>query len=71
MSQIQLSAFTPTIGMMSRGNVVARIGATLITWQQRASERAALASMDDRFLKDMGISRADALQEYSKPFWRA
>jgi uncharacterized protein YjiS (DUF1127 family) len=43
---------------------------TLVAWQERASQRHHLASMEDRLLQDMGISRADAEHESSKPFWR-
>lgn len=43
---------------------------TLFTWQERASQRRHLASLDDRLLKDMGIFRADVEVEASKPFWR-
>ncbi len=43
---------------------------TLLTWQERASQRRLLASLEDRMLKDVGISRADAEREASKPFWR-
>ena len=43
---------------------------TLFTWQERASQRRLLASLEDRMLKDVGISRADAEREASKPFWR-
>ena len=39
-------------------------------WQERAAQRAHLASLDDRLLKDLGISRDDAIQEAAKPFWR-
>lgn len=33
-------------------------------------QRRALLSLDDAMLKDMGISRVDALREGRKPFWR-
>jgi len=39
-------------------------------WQERAAQRAHLASLDDHRLKDLGISRAEAVQEAAKPFWR-
>lgn len=39
-------------------------------WQERAEQRAALARLSDRMLKDIGISRAAANREVSKPFWR-
>lgn len=42
----------------------------LFVWQERTAERAHLASLDDRLLKDMGISRSEAAQEVYKPFWR-
>ncbi len=34
------------------------------------STRQGLAEMDDRMLKDLGISRAQAQFEVSKPIWR-
>jgi len=39
-------------------------------WVQRTRERAELAQCDDRDLQDMGVSRATALAEIRKPFWR-
>jgi uncharacterized protein YjiS (DUF1127 family) len=33
-------------------------------------QRRALLALDERMLKDIGISRTDALQEGNKPFWR-
>ena len=43
---------------------------TLFEWQERASERHHLETLSDYHLKDMGMSRADAVREASKPFWR-
>ena len=40
-----------------------------VACQQRVRERRALAALDDRMLRDIGISRADAERETSKPFW--
>ncbi len=45
--------------------------ALLWDWHRRARERAQLARLDDRALKDIGLNRADVAQEYGKPFWRA
>jgi uncharacterized protein YjiS (DUF1127 family) len=39
-------------------------------WQWRARTRRQLMTMDHRLLKDMGISRYDAVREGGKPFWR-
>lgn len=41
----------------------------LAEWQERAEQRAYLAAMDERMLKDLGISHVDAVRESSKPFW--
>ena len=38
-------------------------------WRRRWSDRRLLSGLDDRMLKDMGISSIDALKESSKPFW--
>lgn len=45
--------------------------ATVLAWQARISERAHMRALDDRLLKDMGLSRADVAREAAKPFWRA
>lgn len=42
----------------------------LAEWQRRARQRAELARLDARELKDIGLSRADALAEAAKPFWK-
>jgi len=42
----------------------------ILTWQERAEERAHLASLDDHALSDVGLSRADVQHEVSLPFWR-
>ena len=43
----------------------------LLAWQTRAAERGQLAAMDDRLLRDVGLSRSDIERERSKPFWTA
>ena len=43
---------------------------TLLTWQARHRDRMHLMSLDDRLLRDIGISYADVDREASKPFWR-
>ena len=42
----------------------------VLLWQERARQRRHLASLDDRLLRDIGISRLDAINEIDKPFWR-
>lgn len=38
-------------------------------WRERARQRAILATLDDRMLRDVGIDRASASREAGKPFW--
>jgi len=39
-------------------------------WMERSRQRHALAQLDDRALKDIGVTRAQATREAAKPFWR-
>jgi uncharacterized protein YjiS (DUF1127 family) len=39
-------------------------------WRRRTREREELAALDDRMLKDIGLTRADAEFLSNKPFWR-
>ncbi len=43
----------------------------VLLWQKRMDERARLGRLDERLLRDMGMSKADAYRETGKPFWRA
>jgi uncharacterized protein YjiS (DUF1127 family) len=42
---------------------------TLLRWQELARQRRALGALSDHMLKDLGLSRADALREAGRPFW--
>jgi uncharacterized protein YjiS (DUF1127 family) len=39
-------------------------------WWRRSSDRQMLMMMNDRELRDIGITRYDVLYEARKPFWR-
>jgi uncharacterized protein YjiS (DUF1127 family) len=39
-------------------------------WLQRRRSRRVLAGCDDRLLRDVGITRAQAAREAARPFWR-
>lgn len=54
----------------ARLSVGSRILARLGEWRRRARDRAELASLDDRMLRDVGLTRADAEFLSNKPFWQ-
>ena len=59
-------------GLLARAALLpGRVLDLLYTWQLRASQRSHLASLDERLLRDMGLSRADVDGEVHKPFWQA
>lgn len=39
-------------------------------WMERSRDRAEMGRLDDRMLRDMGVSRLDVERELRKPFWR-
>ncbi|MBF0286729.1 MAG: DUF1127 domain-containing protein [SAR324 cluster bacterium] len=43
---------------------------TIHVLSQRAQQRRQLIELDDQQLKDIGVTRVDALQEYQKHFWQ-
>jgi uncharacterized protein YjiS (DUF1127 family) len=62
------TGFAPARGI---GGFLANVLNRLAEWQERAEQRMHLAAMDDRMLKDIGVSAVDATRESSKPFWKA
>jgi len=48
---------------------LASVWRMLRRWRQLARERGQLARLNGAALKDLGLSRADALQEAERPFW--
>ncbi|PTS86845.1 hypothetical protein DBR00_00080 [Pseudomonas sp. HMWF032] len=49
--------------------VLCNIGRQFQRWWQLAEQRQRLAMLDDAALKDLGLSRADVMQESERPFW--
>ena len=47
-----------------------RLGATLARLRERRRQRAALARLDARLLRDIGLSPSQARREAAKPIWR-
>jgi uncharacterized protein YjiS (DUF1127 family) len=42
----------------------------VLVWIDRARQRRQLLALNDLELRDIGISRYDAIKEGDKPFWR-
>ena len=51
-------------GFLSRVSVVLR------EWHRRKKGRLELARLDERMLRDIGLTRVDADWEINRPFWR-
>lgn len=47
-----------------------RLIASFRKWQTNRRTRKDLARLSDFMLKDLGISRSQAENEYQKPFWK-
>jgi uncharacterized protein YjiS (DUF1127 family) len=65
------------IGVTDRGTAVAalarsarRFAALPRLWRRRRRDRRELGRLDDRTLKDIGLTRSDAEFLINKPFWR-
>ena len=41
----------------------------LLRWHDLARQRRELLALDERMLKDIGITRAEAEREADRPFW--
>lgn len=46
------------------------VRAALREWRRRRNGRLELARLDERMLRDIGLTRVDAEYEINKPFWR-
>ena len=44
--------------------------AVLQKWRRRSRQRAELARLDERMLRDIGVTPGDVWHEINKPFWR-
>jgi uncharacterized protein YjiS (DUF1127 family) len=61
----------PGTGLARLRTAGARLVIALLQWHELAQQRRRLLSLDDRMLKDIGITRADAHLEGTRRFWDA
>ena len=66
----RLGAVPRQLGRRTTRSIAGRVLATCREWRRRARDRAQLARLDDRMLRDIGINRADAEFLSNKPLWR-
>ena len=62
------SAAAPQAGISWEGSF-ARALVRIAAAHERHRQRRALAALDDRLLRDVGLSHQQADQEVAKPFW--
>jgi len=63
--------FSPRETLATRSaQALRKVVATIATWIERNRMRRRLLNLDDRMLRDVGISRAEVHGEATKPFWR-
>ena len=54
----------------SRGGFVTRLFDRAFAWLEHTRQRRHLSELDDRLLRDIGVSRAEVEHEISRPFWQ-
>lgn len=64
-----IDSFLPLIDSRST-HAKASLLTWLKVWRERAASRKALAELDRRMLKDIGIDKVDADKESQRPFWQ-
>ena len=69
MARAEASSFTVGRAMALLAGAVAVGVDTIMTRAELARSRRQLAELDERLLRDIGLDRATARFEASKPFW--
>ncbi len=64
-----LAKFSKSLMLPAIAASAGRLLSRLLAWSEIARQRRELLRLDDKLLKDIGLSRADAEREASRPFW--
>jgi uncharacterized protein YjiS (DUF1127 family) len=65
------SSFRSTTGeRLSTNGMLVRLAEIVAVGLERRRQRVALARLDDRMLRDIGLTSADVEGEVTKPFWK-
>ena len=77
MNAIHLTPYRDGSGALRRRAAIDALNDTaqwvfvvLREWRRRSSERNQLAALDDRMLRDIGLTHAEREFLANKPFWR-
>jgi uncharacterized protein YjiS (DUF1127 family) len=54
----------------NRFSLLSRLADLARTWLERHRSRRALAELDERLMRDIGLSRSEAMNESVIPFWK-
>lgn len=57
------------VELLSPSRFAQRVFAVTRTWNERATQRRHLRELDDATLRDLGLTRSDAMREGDKLFW--
>ena len=63
----QAARFSASFRSLDRG--LGRVFDTILSWSERSRQRRALMTLDDRMLRDIGLTRGQVEVEGGKPFW--
>ncbi|MBO9413338.1 MULTISPECIES: DUF1127 domain-containing protein [Ruegeria] len=50
-------------------SLAVRFAATVTKWERQRRSRVNLSKLDDRLLRDVGLTRHQADREINRPFW--
>ena len=68
---IQTSTCSGRNGLPALAELLGDAFTLAYSWRERSQQRQALFRLDDRMLRDIGLSRSEVEREASKPFWRS